>query len=196
MAIFNIASSLALEKNLEDKISWCKRHLKKVSKGSSRYVFFVDDATVLKIAYSEAGIEQNNVEFNDALIGQLGAKSYAKDDGYVWITQEYAEPVDEETFERLSGKPFQFMHDFVYGVRRTYVLGTELPHDFKELLVTGNTIFKEVYEYLLRAKIDACVDYGKMTSWGKRKTSDGDKLIIVDYGVNDEVYRKYYKIKK
>lgn len=94
----------------------------------------------------------------------------------------------------ITGRDFQYMHDFVYAVRRSYVgqnVPLSLPQEFN---LEPNSLFSELYDYMVLSKIDACVDFGKITSWGIRKMNDKDRrLIIVDHGMNDEIYNKHYK---
>ena len=44
------------------RVNWCKQRYKYISSGSSRKVFHYSDTLVIKIAYNEKGIAQNQAE--------------------------------------------------------------------------------------------------------------------------------------
>ena len=44
------------------RVSWCKQRYKYISSGSSRKVFHYSDTLVIKIAYNEKGLAQNQAE--------------------------------------------------------------------------------------------------------------------------------------
>jgi hypothetical protein len=76
-----------------ERVKYCEQHLKRLSSGSSRIVYIVDDEKVLKLAKNKKGIAQNEVEI------RLGtepyytcfANVYEYDENALWVEMEYCQ---------------------------------------------------------------------------------------------------------
>ena len=51
-------------KSFNQRIQYCEKNLTRISSGSSRIAYKIDDTKVLKLAKNKKGIAQNNVEID------------------------------------------------------------------------------------------------------------------------------------
>ena len=98
---------------------YCNNTLERISSGSSRIVYKINDNMVIKLARSKKGLEQNYNEQNDWIQKQYGhivASIFDKyyDDkleGYLWIIMELAKKIDKKRFEEINLISFdKFVH--------------------------------------------------------------------------------------
>lgn len=100
------------------KIKYAATHLKRISSGSGRVVFVIDDKKALKMAKNEKGVAQNEVEVDwgaQDMYGDIIAKIYDFDEvGYRWIEMELAKKISMGKFRELTGiKNINELHDYL-----------------------------------------------------------------------------------
>lgn len=153
--------------NKENRVAYCKQYLgEPIGEGSSRMVFEIDDAQVLKIAYGKfhkAGCAQNKAEYEISknIKSPILVKTLYHSDDYSWIISERVLPCEEVDFFKIMGLPYvgdttEENIEFKYKVKNKDLLGYE---DYKtEQLNTDkkNLSFKSVRQamlYLMNGKI-------------------------------------------
>ena len=70
-------------KSFNARINYCQENLKRISSGSSRIVYMIDDEKVLKLAKNNKGIAQNEVEISyggDYTLDRIVAEVYESDE--------------------------------------------------------------------------------------------------------------------
>jgi len=78
------------------RIRYCEEHLQRISSGSSRIVYKIDDEKVLKLAKNKKGLAQNEIE---VMYGQsydlesTVAHVFEHDENYLWVEMELARKV-------------------------------------------------------------------------------------------------------
>ena len=76
------------------RLKYAATHLKRISSGSSRVVYMVDNEKVLKIAKNRKGLAQNETEIsfgNDYVFADILANVYDSDeDNNIWVEMELA----------------------------------------------------------------------------------------------------------
>ena len=102
------------------RIKYCQERLKRISSGSSRIVYMVDDTKVLKIAKNEKGLNQNEIEaeysnYHD--IKDITAQVFAYDNKNLWIEMELARKVTPKIFEKVVGVSF---NDYCDGLDKYF----------------------------------------------------------------------------
>lgn len=167
---------------------------KLLGKGSSRNVYDLGNNLVLKEAYNDAGIAQNKSEVNNNIIEDFGTKIYSWSPDYSFIVTEKAIRATEDDFIKFTGYPFDYIKEFILSIRRRILYKTPLADEYK-ILIRDNNFFKKLYIYLRKARLNACIDYCKITSWGIVTRNNINTLVIVDYGLNDIIYDTFYKRK-
>lgn len=111
--------------SFKNKIAYCKQWLgKPIGGGSSRYVFQLDDDTVLKLAKNKKGIAQNEQEYNlghDYYISHMFPKVFNGSDGdeFLWIVSEYVLPAKKKDFEHILGVPMETVYKALTALARS-----------------------------------------------------------------------------
>jgi hypothetical protein len=203
---------------LKEKFDYLESHLEFMGKGSSRVAFILTTKRVVKLAINMAGIEQNKAEFeaySKAGNKNAYAKVYQHDPKFNWIVSELVNPIrhENEFYKKYGFSP----ETILFFVRRNPSSVEELDKVIKntiknyEALLAGentdeglhNILTKNIerYQSLLKQQqlkelivelATKRVDVSDLTTpghWGK--TADG-RLVILDYGLNDEIWSKYY----
>jgi hypothetical protein len=175
------------------RLRYCKEHLQPIAQGSGRYVFGIDNETVLKLAKNRKGIAQNEAEYNIANDGydQIVAEVFECDEDYLWIEMERMNKCTPRTFESATGIKFDIFADAlmfeenrVRGRRRMGI--PSKPPEMDELY--ENEFFTHV--------VDSMVGYDLMVgdlirigSWGINTSGD---VKLIDAGFTEDVNKNHY----
>ena len=203
--------------SFRQRVEYANKTLKRISSGSSRIVFEVDEHTVLKIAKNRKGIAQNELEIemsDDYYLNDIGlmAKIFEKDEeNFMWLEMEKASKLTEKKFKQLTGKPFYFLEKFIFYFVKKYSNRFKLFPSASEQEVQdaigenelfpetnyGVKFFTQVKNYVSNytPDISTIQDMRQMSTWGTVKRDGKEEIVIVDYGVNDEIINTYYRRK-
>lgn len=184
--------------------AYCDQRLQRISSGSARIVYKIDDDKCLKLAKNTKGIAQNEEEIYNSFIREyIGAMVYAHGNNNEWLEMQLARKAKKSDFKRITGYPFELLVDFVYYTRNQYsnrkymrYISNDSEKLFQQWFDDDNfyeTLFGQVYDYLTNTCPEIVGDYTSISSWGVVTDEDGqERLVIIDYGLNDEIFRKYY----
>jgi hypothetical protein len=182
------------------RIQYCQERLKRISSGSSRIVYMVDDTKVLKIARNKKGLAQNEIEIdysNYYDLKDITAQVFAYDQNNLWVEMELAKKVTPAIFERVVGFTFA---DYCAGLRKH--------HDEinpKRGSWFSSDVSKEVYEAMWEDEFTYEMlsfiggydipfgDLCKLNTYGLVKRNGEDTIVMIDYGLNNDVWQDYYK---
>ena len=183
------------------KMRFAKEHLDKpIGNGSARVVYRVDENKVLKLAKNKKGKAQNEAE------GQWYQESYYDDiianvidydfEEHLWVEMELAIRAKRPDFKRLWGINFD---DLFFYLKKRYFEN----HGRKSMFHIDDETVKELEEidevnHLVSFMYDSSApdgDLSKLNSWGLVKRSDGEYLVLIDFGLNEEVFKTYYGVK-
>ena len=195
-------------------------HLEKIGSGSSRIVYKVDDEKVIKLAKNRKGLAQNEAEADKSSYPtDLFAKVYECDQNYYWIEMEVARKPKKSDIKSLYGVPFELITDFIkkeYSLRGGDVykhkwVGASSKNfdkfwdDFWEVEGGGETLFFDISQKLidLLSEIDSyfgdyycnwadVADWMRLANWGIVTRNGEDELVIIDNGLNEEIYKTHY----
>lgn len=182
--------------NFNQRRKYCEQHLgRHVGRGSSRMVFQIDDEKVLKLAFNQKGVAQNEEEASyykqryDFI-----PKIYETDDNDNWIICEYVLPAKKADFQHCLGISWDEFVDFVNTVfsqfSRMYI-GHDLDYDEMEQMADNNEMLSELYQYIT----DMCfVNYDiiRIANWGLAKRNGEAYLVFLDHGFSQRVKDEYY----
>lgn len=192
------------------RVRYCKERLKYLGKGSARIVFQIDDSTVLKLAYNQKGIAQNEsdarVKYDYVLSGyNFLPEVYEVDDNYQWIEMQMARRATQKDFKRITGydwKTFCYWvtdcwnNSVAYNNQRRYI-----PDEYKMLFKSNKwsdnfdySIFQEIEDYIGNYVVQGICDLQRISSWGVVADKDGnERLVLVDNGLDNDVLDNYYR---
>ena len=183
------------------RIQYCQERLKRISSGSSRIVYMVDDTKVLKIAKNEKGLNQNEIEaqysnYHD--IKDITAQVFAYDNKNLWIEMELARKVTPKIFENVVGISFD---DYCAGLDKYF----EAVNPQRALRVWGRSDLDQVkydamwdnefmYDmFTFMGGYDTPVgDLKRLNSYGLVKRNGADSIVLIDYGLTWDGLNTYY----
>ena len=178
-------------KSFNKRIEYCNKYLQKISAGSARIVYKVDDEKVLKLAKNNKGLAQNEVEidFSDEpnVDSSLLAKIFDCDKEHFLFTEmELAKKVTESIFKNVVKLVFQLYRNLLLYIGKS----NESYHIKEEHF--ENEFFKSVYDYITWFEIPVG-DLRRLSTYGLVKRDGENLIVIIDYGLTSQVYDSYYK---
>ena len=186
--------------SFSQRILYCEKHLQRISSGSSRIVYKIDDNTVLKLAKNRKGLAQNEEEgqpdFYKDSIG-LFAKVYDTDMDYEWIEMQLAQKAKPSDFKRLTGFDFNTVCCWIdYCSPNRYRNTNPLESFFSSSNFNENWdeygLFAKLQEYI--GNYDVPVgDLKRISSWGIVKNEGDEELVLIDYGLSNDILNNYYR---
>lgn len=197
MAVFKSLGSF------NKRILYCNSLLQRISSGSGRIVYKIDNEKVLKLAKNQKGIAQNQAESEDYYLRQIGCfpNIFEVDENGLWIEMQLARKVKVSDFKRITGYDFNTMCEWInycasmYNRFMTYNKSYEKlfkSEEWQEML-DNYSIFTYIDEYLSNYQLNSIGDLKRLSSWGIVTEDGEDRLVIVDFGLTDDVWNNYYK---
>jgi seryl-tRNA synthetase len=184
------------------RIEYCEEQLQRISSGSSRIVYKIDDEKVLKLARNKKGLAQNEVEIsqgNDNYLEKSGilAKVFDSDENDLWVEMEFAEKMKVSDFKRIIGIDFIFFGEFIENYyisldqRRSRNKIIKNYSDEINDMMWENEFVSGILDYI--GNYDVVVgDLKKLSTYGIVKRNSEDTVVIIDFGLTGDVYDNYY----
>lgn len=177
------------------RILYCEEHLRRISSGSSRIVYQIDDEKVLKLSKNQKGIAQNEVEISfseDSYINYLFAKVHDYHDDYLWLEMELCKKITFGRFEQLTGVKFRDFKDIInyeasLNNGRFKRSKPELSYDYWE-----NEFVVGIIDYFKNYNIPHG-DLIRISSYGENKNGE---VVLVDFGLDQDTFDTHYSRKK
>lgn len=183
------------------KLRYAQEHLgKPIGNGSARTVYRVDKEKVLKLAKNKKGIAQNDQEsnfYNDSYYESIIAKVIDFDDkNFLWVEMEVAYRAKKSDFMRLWGINFEDLGMYLSnryaenkGRRPIYGIDPEIKSKMEE---SDDVMHLVSFMY---DSNQSAGDISRISSWGIVNRADGEYLVLIDFGLSDDVYASYYGVK-
>jgi len=180
-------------RSFASKVRYANEKLRRLASGSARVIYVIDDKTVLKLAKNEKGLAQNEVEGSlgkdDYMVGDVVARVLEVDEENRWIVMQKAKKISKGRFRQLMDGID--IHDFYYYIKNltdyrfghTFTVEPEIVEKLDE-----NEFAQDVVELVQNFDLETA-DFQRPSSFGE---IDG-RLVITDYGLTQEVFKKYYK---
>jgi len=194
-ASFNMEEFKKLN-SFSSRARYCETHLKRISSGSSRIVYQIDDEKVLKLAKNNKGLAQNETEVGmskDHYFNHLFAHVFDFHQDDLWLEMELAKKVTPKLFRQIIG--FDIKDLFYYltnqwhrnnGRRALFNIAPETVEILNESEFCQNML-DLVMHY------DAPPgDFGRLSSYGLVTRNGQPDIVLIDYGLTGAVYDSYY----
>lgn len=179
-----------------ERVRYCEEHLKRISSGSARIVYMIDDTKVLKLAKNQKGLAQNEVEIQwgqDSYFGSILAHTFMYDQNDLWVEMELARKVSKKDFQRLTDCTIEEMYDYLRNfneINRGKKPIFNMDPEVKERL-DENEFVSAIVDFM--ANIDAPAgDFGRLNSYGIVQRGGQDDIVLIDFGLTNDVYQTYY----
>ena len=179
------------------RVKYCQEHLQKISSGSSRIVYKIDDEKVLKLAKNKKGLAQNEVEaeysqYHD--IKDIVARVFDVHPDNLWIEMELARKLTKSNFKQITGFNWD---DYTNAIHNYGVDHTGRGHKYsdipKELM---EEMWEDEFTYGILSFIGSygvpTGDLERTSSYGVVKRDGQDSIVMIDYGLTSDVYSSYY----
>lgn len=194
---FDLAHFKSL-KNFSARARYCNEKLKRISSGSARIVYIIDDTKVLKLAKNKKGLAQNEIEISHSQYNDLSdilARLFDYDQNNLWSEMELARKVTPSIFKSVTGFSFQdfcaAVHNYgidVHSTRNMYKMNVD-----KEIVAAmwENEFTYGIFDYIGNYTIPVG-DLQRLNSYGLVKRNGQDAIVLIDYGLDNDVYSSYY----
>lgn len=182
-----------------ERVRYCEEHLKKISSGSSRIVYMIDNIKVLKLAKNKKGLAQNEIEAGYSKYSDLSdvvAQTFDYNENNLWVEMELARAVRKPDFKRITGYSFEdycaAIHN--YGNDVNYSKHNHNITIDKDIIASmwENEFVYGIFEYIGNYGIPVG-DLKRLSSYGIVKRNGQDTIVLIDFGLTNDVYDSYYK---
>jgi hypothetical protein len=195
---FNIEEFKTL-KSFNARIKYCEEHLKRISSGSSRIVYMIDDEKVLKLAKNKKGIAQNEVEISyggDYTLDGIVAEVYESDENALWLEMQLAKKITPISFKQITGWDFNDYANIIYnygiesGNAGRYASKKSVPDELTEK-AWEDDFTRGIFDYIGNYGVPAG-DLTRLSTYGIVSENGTDSVVIIDYGLTHDVYKSFY----
>lgn len=183
--------------SFKGRVEYCRQHLPKIGEGSSRMVFKIDDEKVIKLAKNRKGLEQNKTEADkgyDENYFDCIAKVFDYDDNYKFIEMELALPCKKSDFKRITEYDFETHVKFIIAEKNDK-LYQEFTNEFIDDAYDNYSIMTQVIDFIRNYKFPI-EDLLRLQQYGVVKRNGEEHVVIVDYGLTNEIWDKFYTKKR
>lgn len=201
---FNMDTLVSLP-SYDKRLKYCQQYLQKIGAGSSRIVFAVDDEKVLKVAKNQKGIAQNQEEMQDWRQNYYDcfAKVYDASEDGIFLEMQAARRAKPSDFKRLTGYGFDVMCAWIEYTANLYLPRNRQHYrnsNYDELFdseewadgLDNYNLFSRIHSYLCDTCTQAYGDFERISSWGVVSEDGEEKLVLIDFGLTDEIFDDYY----
>lgn len=182
-------------KSFNQRINYCENNLQRISSGSGRVVYKIDDTKVLKLAKNKKGLAQNETEIDlskdylwDGLIGEI----FNYDENNLWTEMELARKVTPKIFQEITNMSF---NDYCDSIRyydseqRRSSYKPNKPESYDDIWENefGTEMLTLIGSYDLPVG-DLC----RLSTYGVVNRDGRNDIVMIDYGLTRDVYDSYY----
>lgn len=192
-------------KSYKGKVQYCEQHLQRIASGSSRITYKIDNEKVLKLAKNRKGLAQNEAEYNSwAIKCNIGANVFdADEEEYYWIEMELARKATAADFKNILGLTFKQVQDAVALIhnnycrpdKRVYCSNTISDEEIWDENKPWSEWMYNLSSYMGDTTLGAIGDLQRISSWGVVKRNGEDDLVLIDFGLNNDVAERYYNFR-
>jgi hypothetical protein len=184
-------------KSYNGKLKYANERLKKISSGSSRVVYQIDNEKVLKIAKNRKGLAQNESEADWSKEAyDVTAKVFESSPEYFWVEMELAKKLKPTRFKQLTGLSIPDMQTAMRALRNrmrpSSFLNTKLTPE-EEAKLYENEFYMDIERFVADYDMETG-DFARLNSYGEVVRDGQPKVVLVDFGVTNQVWNDYYKV--
>ena len=174
-----------------------ERKFKRIASGTARVVYEFKDDMAIKDGKNDKGIAQNEVEYNlgtDRFAEDMVTKVYYGAENLSFIIAEKAEKLRVADFKRITGiewKQFIEVVDHLENVNNPRTSYRDPSEEVEELF--SNEFVNEFEQFVGNFGLTEVMgDFKRISSYGVVNRDYGDDVVLTDYGLTKEVYKKHY----
>lgn len=183
-------------RSFNQRIQYCEQNLQRISSGSSRIVYKIDDIKVLKLAKNNKGLAQNEVEIQwgtDYYFQSILAHTFDSDDKNLFVEMELAKKCTPSLFIKEFGFPVDKLGYWLLNRKEENRGKRPFMHIEPEIQnKLDNSDFANLIFEFMDASDAPHGDFGRLNSYGVVKRDNQDSIVLIDFGLTGEVYSSYY----
>jgi len=178
------------------RIKYCQENLQRISSGSGRIVYKIDDEKVLKLAKNKKGVAQNEIEISHSQyhdIEDVVAQVFDYHPQDLWSEMELARKVRLNDFKRITGFSFEDYSSVLLSYSDRDKPRPTYPKVDPELsdAMWDDEFVSGILDYV--GNYDLPVgDLVRLNSYGIVQRNGEDTIVIIDYGLDKNTYTSYY----
>jgi hypothetical protein len=183
--------------SFNQRISYCEDNLIRISSGSSRVVYKIDETKVLKLAKNKKGIAQNEVEIDfskDYMWDGIVAEIFNYDPNNLWLEMELARKLTANEFKTITGLTFE---DYCAGLRYYESLQKPKGGINYSQPETYDDMWENEFSYEILNTVGSYEipvgDLCRLSTYGVVNRGGGNSVVMIDYGLTNDVYTGFYK---
>jgi hypothetical protein len=194
-ASFNMEEFKKLN-SFASRVRYCEQHLQRISSGSSRIVYKIDEEKVLKLAKNKKGLAQNETEIGmskDFYFNHLFAHVFDFHQDDLWLEMELAKKVSPSTFRQIIGFDIKDLYTYLFkqwNENNGRKMGDTLPPEKKEMF-SESQFAQDMLELVMNYDTNPG-DFGRLSSYGLVTRNGQPDIVLIDYGLTGAVYDSYY----
>lgn len=192
-----------------ERIKYCEQNLQRISSGTSRIVYKIDNEKVLKLAKNQKGLAQNQTEIDwghDYYFEDILAHTFDNDEKALWVEMELARKVTKDSFKSILGYSLEDLAIYLKYIDFTNVrpdknladmYGRMIKNPEDETRVLDFDFWAEdnfatlMSEFMVNTK-SPNGDFCRFSSYGLVKRHGKDQIVLIDFGLTGDVYGTYY----
>jgi len=186
-------------KTFKQKAEYCAKTLKRLSSGSSRIVYLVDNTKVLKLAKNKKGLAQNRAEADSHIQDyDCFAKVFDSDYDDYWVEMELAKKCSKSDFQQIVGlsleqvySAIEYHHSDVAGIKYNKFTTREGKEIFKQYGDENELLFNLTH-FIADYHLKGIGDFGTLSSYGIVERNGKPTVVLIDYGLNNRAYDMYF----
>lgn len=181
------------------RIKYCQDRLKRISSGSSRIVYQIDDEKVLKLAKNKKGIAQNGVEISYSRSDYPVSIMFDyEEENDLWVEMELAKPINPKIFFNITGFKWEdyvaMVHNYgeqVHNNGRKSGYQKDIDPSVVEAMWDDDDFVREMLNFIGDTGVPVG-DLQVLSSYGLVKRDGYETIVVIDYGLTHDVYDSYY----
>jgi len=191
-------------KSFNQRIQFCEKYLQRISSGSARIVYKIDEQKVLKLAKNQKGIAQNETEIywgNSSDFEDILAKTFNHHSDDLWVEMEYAKKITPTKFKQLTnfyiGDVYDYLSNFQSirnGKKPYFNFDNDFDPELKKEL--DNSKFLDLIKSFMENSRVRAGDMGRVSTYGIVNRNGKELVVIVDYGLTEDVFDTHYARKR
>ena len=186
-------------KSFNQRIQYCEKNLTRISSGSSRIAYKIDDTKVLKLAKNKKGLAQNEAEIDysqDYMMDDIVAQVFNYDENNLWLEMELARKLTPAMFQNLVGFTFEEYVDGIWFEEdrlkpRKSLIKRSKPERFDEMW--ENDFISKIFDIMGSYENFMAGDLTKLSTYGVVTRDNQDTIVLIDFGLTQDVYDSHYK---
>lgn len=190
---------LSKVRSFAGRLRYASERLERISSGSSRVVFAIDDKKVLKVAKNDKGVAQNEAErefSDDSYLTGMFAEVFTCSPDCRFLEMERARKCTKREFEKYTGVSMDTVWQYLAAYDNLYLhpgrgYPVREPEGFDEL--HENDFLMSIVDYAGGFNVPIPGDFTKLSSYGFVKRDGKDTLVMVDYGFTEALAKVYHR---